>query len=226
MSYVGYEWIRQQLKLQVFPIRRPARVGPVSRLAVEDNALRVPAAVAPQGDSLLAHLLFAVKHEGINLQVLAQCLPKLAAHEMLAAVMAQPSGRYVRILGFLWEAFSQQLLAEELLVTGPTVAVFDPKRYICGPDQRCARWRVNFNGLGNTGYCVTVERTPEITELLAQNILEKVNAFACGLSQQTLDRAMSWAYLHETQSSFAIEHEQPLQDKAQAFVQLLRQAHE
>ena len=226
MSYVGYEWIRQQLKLQVFPIRRPARVSPVSRLAVEDNALRVPAAVAPQGDSLLAHLLFAVKHEGINLQVLAQCLPKLAAHEMLAAVMAQPSGRYVRILGFLWEAFSQQLLAEELLVTGPTVAVFDPKRYICGPDQRCARWRVNFNGLGNTGYCVTVERTPEITELLAQNILEKANAFACGLSQQTLDRAMSWAYLHETQSSFAIEHEQPLQDKAQAFVQLLRQAHE
>ena len=226
MSYVGYEWIRQQLKLQVFPIRRPARVGPVSRLAIEDNALRVPAAVAPQGDSLLAHLLFAVKHEGINLQVLAQCLPKLAANEMLAAVMAQPSGRYVRILGFLWEAFSQQLLAEELLVTGPTVAVFDPKRYICGPDQRCARWRVNFNGLGNTGYCVTVERTPEITELLAQNILEKANAFACGLSQQTLDRAMSWAYLHETQSSFAIEHEQPLQDKAQAFVQLLRQAHE
>ena len=226
MLYVGYEWIRQQLKLQVFPLRRPASVGPVSRLTVEGYALRVPASVAPQDDSLLEHLLFAVKHEGINLQVLAQCLPKLPADEMLAAVMAQPSGRYVRVLGFLWETFSQQLLAEQLPGAGPTVAVFEPKRYICGPDQRCARWRVNFNGLGHVGYCVTVERTPEITELLEQNTLEKANAFACGLSQQTLDRAMSWAYLHETQSSFAIEHEQPLQDKAQAFVQLLRQAHE
>ena len=226
MSHIGYEWVCQQLKLRVFPLRRPASVGPVSRLTVEGNALRVPASVAPQDDSLLEHLLLAVKHECINLQVLAQCLPKLPADEMLAAVMAQPSGRYVRVLGFLWETFSQQLLAEQLPVAGPTVAVFEPKRYICGPDQRCARWRVNFNGLGHVGYCVTVERTPEITELLEQNILEKANAFACGLSQQTLDRAMSWAYLHETQSSFAIEHEQPLQDKAQAFVQLLRQAHE
>src|SRR5699024_1070227 len=129
-------------------------------------------------------------------------------------------------VGFLLETFSQQLLAEQLPVSGPTVAVFEPKRYICGPDQRCARWRVNFNGLGKISYCVTVERTPEITKLLEQNTLEKANEFGCGLSQQTLDRAMSWAYLHETQSSFAIEHEQPLQDKAQAFVQLLRQAHE
>ncbi|NLY13492.1 MAG: cell filamentation protein Fic, partial [Gammaproteobacteria bacterium] len=116
MSYVGYEWVRQQLELRVFPLRRPASVGPVSRLTVEGNALQVPASVAPQGDSLLEHLLFAVKHEGINLQVLAQCLPKLPADEMLAAVMAQPSGRYVRVLGFLWETFSQQLLAEQLPV--------------------------------------------------------------------------------------------------------------
>lgn len=226
MSSVGYQWLCQQLELRAFPLRRPAAVAPVRRLVVEANAMRVPSSVAPQDDVSLEHLLFAIKHEGINLQVLSQSLQKLPADEMLAAVMAQPSGRYVKILGFLWENFNQRLLSELLPVTGPTVPVFDPKRYICGPDQRCARWRVNFNGLGTFEYCVVVERTPEIAELLELGLLEQANEFAAALSQQTLDRAMSWAYLHETQSSFAIEHEQPGQNKAKAFIQLLRQAHE
>ena len=41
-----------------------------------------------------------------------------------------------------------------------------------------------------------------------------------------MDRAIQWAYLHETRDSFAIEKEQPSEEKSRRFVQLLRQAHE
>jgi hypothetical protein len=41
-----------------------------------------------------------------------------------------------------------------------------------------------------------------------------------------MDHALSWAYLHETDSSFAIEKEAPSEDKARQFVELLKQAHE
>ncbi|KPU61753.1 fic/DOC family protein [Pseudomonas fluorescens] len=41
-----------------------------------------------------------------------------------------------------------------------------------------------------------------------------------------MDRAINWAYLSETQDSFAIEKESPSEDKSRRFIQLLRQAHE
>ena len=41
-----------------------------------------------------------------------------------------------------------------------------------------------------------------------------------------MDRALSWAYLHETDSSFAIEREAPTEDKSRQFIELLKQAHE
>lgn len=65
-----------------------------------------------------------------------------------------------------------------------------------------------------------------ITALLAQDILAKVRNFLGSLDTIATDRALSWAYLHETESSFAIERESPSPSKAEAFVALLRQAHE
>ena len=85
---------------------------------------------------------------------------------------------------------------------------------------------MNFNGLGNLRYCATVRRTPAIAQGIAANWLERTAAFLAGLGPAVLDRALAWAYLHETEDSYAIEHEKPTQDKARAFVQLLKMAHE
>lgn len=226
MISVGYQWLCDHYDLRVFPLRKPAQMGPVSRVMDDGDALRVPAHVAPSTDNPLEHFLFALKHEGVNLQVLYQGLRQLPVSSMLAAVLAQPSSRYVRILGFLWESFNQKQLTDALSIAGPTVMVFDPKRYITGADQRNARWRVNFNGLGSLNYCVTVECTNEIKAGLQQDLLQQANTFIQGLNSQLLDRALSWAYLHETESSFAIEREAPLPDKTEVFVELLRQAHQ
>jgi hypothetical protein len=46
------------------------------------------------------------------------------------------------------------------------------------------------------------------------------------LPPEMMDRAINWAYLHETRDSFAIEKEEPSEEKSRRFVQLLRQAHE
>ena len=99
-------------------------------------------------------------------------------------------------------------------------------RYITGPARRNSRWRVNFNGLGSSLYCVTVARTPAIEAAIASDILGRTKAFVDSLGPAMMDRALAWAYLHETEDSFAIEHETPSEDKAKAFIQLLHQAHE
>lgn len=45
------------------------------------NGLLVPAQVANKTQTLLDHVLFALKHEGVNMQVLAQAMAKLPAQD-------------------------------------------------------------------------------------------------------------------------------------------------
>ena len=226
MSYVGYEWLRRSLDLSAFEVERPARVRPVTRVMEAEGLLAVPAHVAPEEGDVLGQVLFALKHEGINLQILAQAAPHVPADHLKAALAETPNGRYVRVLAHLWEAFTGQLLVDRPLVAGGYVDVFDPDRYITGPAQRDARWRVSFNGLGTVRYCATVERTPAIVQGMASDVLGRTAAFLDSLGPDMLDRALSWAYLHETEDSYAIEHEKPSEDKARAFVQLLKMAHD
>ena len=96
------------------------------------------------------------------------------------------------------------------------VNLFDPKKYITGPSKRNAKWRVNFNGLGSMDYCVTVERTERINSLLEFDILQKANEFLSELGPTASDRAMSWAYLSETKSSFEIERGTPSATRAES----------
>ena len=224
MNLLGYAYLHAYLALTTFEPVNQARLGAVTRVTSTANGLLVPVQVAGRTQSLLDHVLFALKHEGVNLQLLAQALPKVPAHEMLEGISAAPTGVYIRVACFLWEFFNATELPNITAISGPTANVFDPVRYITTKGVRNAKWRVNFNGLGNLSYCVTVERTPAIEALLVVDILGNAQRFVANLEPMAAERAMSWAYLHETQSSFAIEKEMPSHTKAEAFVALLKQA--
>ncbi|WP_238946586.1 Fic family protein [Vandammella animalimorsus] len=226
MRKLGYAWLHQHLNLTAFDVPRPACVRPVTRLMPMPDLLAVPAHVAPAEGDMAAQLLFALKHEGVNLQILAQAMPHLGAQSLLAVLAATPNGRYARVLAHLWETLRGEPLPQRPPVSGAYVDVFDPRRYVTGPAQRDPRWRVNFNGLGTARYCATVERTPAIDQGMAADVLGRTAAFLDGLDAVLLDRALGWAYLHETEDSYAIEHEKPSEDKARAFVHLLKMAHQ
>lgn len=225
MPAVGYEYLRQHLGLNAFAPARPALVKPVMRLDPNPGFIGVPAVMAPTDGDLLGHVLFALKHEGTDLAILAEALPHVDAAHLLDELRLTPSGKYLRIAGFLWEAFTATELPDLPPLRGATAPVFDPARYITAPGERSARWKVAFNGLGSLAYCATVRRTPEIEAGLATDILKRANRFAADTDKPMLDRALSWAYLGETRASFEIEHETPSPDKARAFVDLLRHAH-
>lgn len=135
MSAVGYQFLCQHLNLSAFGPGRPARLATVSRLTRQTDALLVSQHVAPNNQEALTHVLFALKHEGTNLQILAQTLKKISPNEVLPIVQATPSSRYVRVLGFLWEAFNEQTLEGDFVLSGPTVDVFESSRYLMAPGQ-------------------------------------------------------------------------------------------
>ncbi|WLI06892.1 Fic family protein [Pseudomonas sp. FP597] len=226
MATVGYAHLCDVLDLKVIALPRVAMIKPVTRITLIGTCLAVPATVAPAPDALFDHVLFALKHEGVNLAVLAQVFERLGPEPFLAGLMESPNGAFIRKACFLWEGLTGRVLDYSMPVRGRVVALFDPERYVTGPSIRNSRWRVDFNGLGSLHYCATVERTPELAALLALNVLDRAKSFMATLPPEMMDRAIQWAYLHETRDSFAIEKEQPSEEKSRRFVQLLRQAHE
>ncbi len=153
-------------------------------------------------------------------------LPKIDPTSLLTKARRLPTGTYIRMAYYLWEQFTGKQLTDLPEIAGPTVELFDPRRYVTGPPRRDARWRVAFNGLGTNSYCPTVCRTDRIEAAIRSDILGRTKAFADALGKSMLDRALSWAYLHETEDSFAIERETPSEDKARKFVVLLHQSHD
>lgn len=226
MPAVGYAYLRDALKLKAFAPKRVAMIKPVTRVTLIGDCLAVPAAVAPAHGSTLEHILFALKHEGINLCILAQALESVGASDLLSELGRSPNGVYIRKASFLWESFTGKQLDYSVPVRGSVVALFDPKRYVTGPAIRNSRWRVDFNGLGSLHYCATVERTVRLQELIDLDIVGRARVFMATLPPEMMDRAINWAYLHETRDSFAIEKEEPSEEKSRRFVRLLRQAHE
>lgn len=224
MKNVGYAYLYEQLELGVCQPACPARVRSVTRIVALKGELAVPVERAPE-DDVLSHLLFALKHEGVDLAIITQALPHIPEKALVEALDAAPNGIYLRRLAYLYEAFVARLPVEPR-IRGRAVPLFDPQRYVTGPAIRDSRWRVDFNGLGTLNYCAVVRRTPEINALLEADVLAEARAFIASLPAGMLDRAIQWAYLSETQSSFAIERESPSPDKQQRFMQLLRKAHE
>lgn len=225
---VGYAFLRESLSLLAFPLAKPAVVAPVNRIvpAVGSGALQVPAHVAPRSTAPLDHVLFALKHEGLNLQVLAEALPHVSVEQLIARFRETPNSVFLRKACYLLEELTGQTLEDLPPTTAPYSDLFDVERYITGPKQRNNKWRINFNGLGSLAYCPTVERTPFIEQAMQSDVLGRTKAFLESIGPVNADRALAWAYLSETESSFAIEREAPSRSKAEAFVALLQQAHE
>lgn len=222
---IGYEFLKDLLNTSAFPLEQPARVSSVTKVTSTSDALAVPASVAPSSDEPLEHLQFALKHEGLQLQAVVLALKRVDGKDVGQAFQRSPSSTYLRQICYLWELANATSLKDLPAAIGPYTPLFDPKKFITGPSNRNARWRVEFNGLGGPSFCPTVRRTAELQALLDKNILNSANEFISGLDKAVLDRAVRWAYLSETQGSYAIENEAPAAGKAEAFAALLSRAH-
>ncbi len=227
MQPVGYSRLLQEPTVRAIPPGRLAEIRTVTRKEVIGQTLAIPTSMAPSPDDLLGHVLFALKHEGIDLAILAQALPLIPETVIRAAIDASPASQYLRKACYLWEHFTGQHIQRH----GETqrtayVPLFDAAQYITSAGEKNSRWRVQFNGIGNLDYCITLRRTDELQALLKLDLLKLATEFSESLPSDMLNRALAWAYLHETRDSYAIERENPSEDKASRFVKLLRQAHQ
>lgn len=223
---VGYAHLRDHLNTGAFDPACPARVYPVQKLVRLADCLQVPEHAAPAADaSPLEHLLFALKHEELDLQAAILALKKIDPAPLVAQFSAAPSSSYLQQACFLWEIANKQTLNAPT-AKGATKPLFDPNLFLTGPSTKYTRWRVDFNGIGTPQYSPTVRLTPEIKALLNEDILGQAREFIKSMDPDMVERAVRWAYLSETEGSYAIEREAPTGNRAEAFTKLLARAHE
>lgn len=223
ISAVGYAYVRSLLKLAAFPVQRPALARPVARVQRASDHLAIPPDVAPDSADPLAHLQFALKHEGVNLAILMEALATIPGSALWELIRSAPGSRYARVLCYLWEHANGVQLDDLPQISGASVRLFDPERYITGPSQRASRWRVEFNGLGSIRYCAMVERSTAIEEAISADLVGQMRDFATRLDPIERHHLQSWAYRAETEASVAIERETLRPDRERAFVAALQE---
>lgn len=228
MNRVGYAWLVETLGLRVPPPAQPAFVdGSVNRRVDAADRILFPTGVALT-DSPLGHLEFALRHEGINLAVIASALPAIGAGPIIERLRESPNGEYIRRAAFLWEWLTGGALNAGANTAGAYIDLFDPEEYVVATHPvRAPTYRVSNNALGTPQFCPTVRRGACPAPGWLEGMMARAGQLAASSQQSGLyDRAIQYLYLSETKSSFAIENEIPSANREERFVQILRRAGE
>lgn len=228
MIPIGYAYLIHTLRLNVLPLTRPASVSPsVNRRVDSHTRILFPSGVSID-NTLVGHLEFSLRHEGVNLEIIDATFEHLHPGELIARLQETPTGEHIRRACFLWEWLTGKELNAGVVVKGGYVDLFPEDVYYTAVQSTRARnFRVRNNALGTPDFCPIVHRAaipqdPSLPELLqdAQRTLDAVE------DPELYRRALAYLYLSETRGSYAIESETPSSNKQERFVQLLKRAGE
>lgn len=227
---IGYAKVIAAHHLAVIPPHQlsflAAVAGKHTQLKEGREFVTYPNAYDP-GPSLFEHLEFALKHEGVSLEVLAALFRAVEREpfeaELCRHIRARPTGQYTRRLWFLYEFLTAHRLPLEDVTQGNYVELLDPRRYYTAAPVRSRRHRVLDNLLGNVDFCPMVRRTVALQKFEATRLAEEAARLVASYDEDALRRAVSYLYTKETRSSFDIEREKPSEARAARFVSLLRE---
>lgn len=224
---VGHTWLIKEFGLSTFPLSHESYIGARASMqshrpgSVRENFLP---AYWP-GDDAFDHLVFALKYDHFNLDVLDQALTALGAAKVAEFVKRQPNGKYARQLGYLYEFLTGENLSIKATIGGQYVDLLNPGKYIVSAlPERSTRWHVNDNLLGSPRFCPVVRRIRGIDTLLDADVTSRLQAFRAQVDPAIFQRAVDYLYFKETRSSFDIERETPTPDREQRFVRALQEA--
>ncbi|HET7402837.1 MAG TPA: Fic family protein, partial [Usitatibacter sp.] len=172
---------------------------------------------------------FALRYEPLDLCVLGALFHEERAHVAMREALVRwlattPSSQFARIAGHLFEWLTGTLLDYTLPAGAKRVPVLDEAAYFTGPAVRIAKWGVVHNLLGSRHMAPIVRRTPALAAVDARTLAARLGDIISSIDPGILHRALSYLYLAETQSSFAIEKEIPDHHRREAFRRLLEQA--
>lgn len=226
---VGYARLIERSNLPALPPARIAVIDSAIRGRVhthlgEQEAEQFPPSYQPE-DGISADLQFALRYEGINLEVLALLFAQRGKQDVEPWIGSSTASVYARRAGFLYEWLTGDSIAVEVSSKLSYVSVLDTDlQFGLATGTRNAKFRVIDNLPGNRNFCPLVRKTTYLQATLAKDLKKLTQETLGKYDQDLLRRAATFLYLKETQSSFDIEREKPSASRAQRFADLLREA--
>ncbi len=175
-------------------------------------------------DTLGGHLIFALRHEGLDLAVLKALFRALEAGELEKIIQAEPTGKYARRLWFLYEwLLDRRLDLPDTKVTN-YVDALDPRMQYPGPSTRSRRHRVCNNLPGVRNFCPLISRTEKLDALIAAGLGKKTKESLGSVHPDILARTAAFLLLKDSKASFAIEGERAPHTRAERWARAIGQA--
>jgi hypothetical protein len=226
---VGYKAITEKLALHTLPHYRAsyiARQGRGKTIIDNDNEIHIyPQSYALKNfDDLLENLAFALKHDGINLEIIHAFFRKIEKKMVVAYIQRQPTGIYSRKIWYLYEFLMKNQLPLADCKRINHVDLVDKKNYFTGTPVKSSRHAINDNLMGNSHFCPIIRRTEKIEHYINANFHYKAEIILEKYDSRIIERACHYLYTKETMSSYNIEREQPDKNRIIRFISLLQQA--
>lgn len=226
---LGYAWLVDRFRLPAMPLLLRSRLDSrVRGRRIQTDGHESTLLFEPKyhpGETLADQLQFALKYEGVNLQVLALLFEQTGGDEISQWLQASPTSAYARRAGYLFEWLSGTELAHETPARTGYIHLLDDDLQFAAPDgERNKRYRVIDNLPGCRQFCPMVRKSQALRRWTGLQLQQRTREMIAEYDPDLLRRAAAFLYLKETQSSFEVEREKPAHDRAQRFADLLRQA--
>lgn len=175
-------------------------------------------------DSLIGHLTFALKYEGVNLIVLKSLFLSLKDEQIIHIVLSHPTSSYSRRVWFLYEWLLETKLDIPNATHGSYVELVNANLQYAGPTRNSKRHRIKNNLPGNLGFCPMVRRTEKLEAYLKLNLNETAEEVSLNTRTDLLRRATDYLQFEDSKASYLIENEAPPQPRIKRWEGIIRNA--
>ncbi len=226
---VGYKLIVESLGLRTIPHYRDSYIAQQGRgkIVIENHHEThvYPKSYGLKNENdLLENLEFALKHDGINLEIIKACFERTGKASIVSYIQRQPTGIYARKIWYLYEFLMDERLPLEDCARLKFVSLLNPKAYFTGSNSKSPRHAINDNLFGNTKFCPVIRRTAVLEKYISLNLDLEAKSLVEKHDPRLIARACNYLYTKETMSSYQIEREQPDKSRIVRFIHLLQKA--
>lgn len=177
-------------------------------------------------DTLMGHLTFAFKYEGIELGILKKLFEKTDINEINNLIIKEPTGQYSRKVWFLYEWLMDTRLEIPDLATGNYIDLVDETIQYAyrGGLYPSRRHRVRNNLPGNRDFCPMIRKTALLEQYIGLDLSGRIKKILGKIHPDVMARAAAFLLLKDSKASYAIEGERPPQNRAQRWGRAIGQA--
>jgi hypothetical protein len=176
-------------------------------------------------ETLMGHLTFALKYEGVNLGLLKKIFGQLDPADVNELISKEPTGQYSRKIWFLYEWLTDIQLAAPNLIKGNYIDLVDETiQFTYHGIAVSKRHRIRNNLPGVKDFCPMVRKTALLEKYIHLDLSQQIKKIIGKIHPDVMARTAAFLLLKDSKASYAIEGERPPQNRAQRWGRAIGQA--